>query len=65
LLDSNISPTCPHNMVNFGPLAAEIGSAVWGTQANFNGFRFLASLLHGVRVVGARLQKGYAQVVDR
>jgi len=52
-------------MVNFGPLAAEIGSAVWGTQANFNGFRFLASLLHGVRVVGARLQKGYAQVVDR
>jgi len=24
LLDSNISPTCPHNMVNFGPLAAEL-----------------------------------------
>jgi len=35
---SNISPTCPHNMVNFGPLAAEIGSLVWGTPANFNGF---------------------------
>ena len=26
LLNSNISSTCPHNMVNFGPLAAEIGS---------------------------------------
>jgi len=24
LLNSNISPICPHNMVNFGPLAAEI-----------------------------------------
>ena len=32
-------------MVNFGPLAAEIGSVVWGTPANFNGFRVLASLL--------------------
>jgi len=52
-LDSNISPTCLHNMVNFGPLAAEIGSVVWGTQANFNGFRVLASLLHGIRAVGA------------
>jgi len=32
-------------MVNFGPLAAEIGSRVWGTPANFSGFRVLASLL--------------------
>jgi len=32
-------------MVNFGPLAAEIGSLVWGTPANFNGFRVSASLL--------------------
>jgi len=24
-------------MVNFGPLAAEIGLPVWGTPANFNG----------------------------
>jgi len=52
LLNSNISPTCPHNMVNFGPLMAEIGSGVWGTQANFNGLRVLASLLHGTLVVG-------------
>jgi len=45
-------PTCPYNMVNFGPLAAEIGSLVWGTPANFNGFRVLAVLLHGTLVVG-------------
>jgi len=32
LLNSNISSTCPHNMVNFGPLAAEIGLPVSGTQ---------------------------------
>jgi len=31
--------TCPHNMVNFGPLAAEICWRVWGTPANFNEFR--------------------------
>ena len=37
LLNSNIS-TCPHNMVNFGPVRAEIVSLVWGTPANFNGF---------------------------
>jgi len=41
-------------MVNFGPLAAEIGLPVWGTPANFNGFRVLAalSLLHGTLIVG-------------
>ena len=52
LLNSNISPTCPYNMANFGPLAAEIGSLVWGTPANFNGFRVLAALLHGTLEVG-------------
>jgi len=46
LLNSNTSSTCPCNMVNVGPLTAEIGSLVWGTPANFYGFRFLASLLH-------------------
>jgi len=34
-------------MVNFRLLAAEIGLPVWGTPANFNGFRVLASLLNG------------------
>jgi len=43
LLNSNISSTCSHNMVNFGPLADEIGVPVSGTQANFKGFRVLAS----------------------
>jgi len=38
-------PTFPHNIVNFGPLAAEIGSVVWGTPANFKGFHVLALLL--------------------
>ena len=41
-----------HNMVNFGMLAAEIVSLVWGTPANFNGFRVLAALLHCTLVVG-------------
>jgi len=34
--------------LNFGPLAAEIVSLVWGTPRNFNaGFRILQALLHG------------------
>ena len=55
LLSSNISSTCSHNMANFGPLAAEIGlpvwGTVWGTPADFNGFRDLAALLYGSQVV--------------
>ena len=39
-------------MVNFGPLAAEIVSLVWGTPANFNVFGVLAALLDGTLVVG-------------
>jgi len=46
LLNSNISSICPRNIVNFRPLTAVIGSAVWDTPENFNGFRLLASLLH-------------------
>jgi len=49
LLSSNISSTRPHDMVNFGPLAAEIVSLVWGTPSNFNGFRVLAALLQRLR----------------
>jgi len=47
-LSSNTSSTCPRNMVTFGPLTAEIVSGVWRTPANFNGFRVLAALLHGI-----------------
>ena len=63
LLSSNISSTCPYNMVNVGPLAAEIVSLVWGTPANFNGFRVFAALLHGTLLVGvsqtAALNRGH------
>ena len=45
-------PYTSHNMVNFGPLAAEILSLVWGTPGNFNGFCVLAALLYGTLVVG-------------
>jgi len=48
LLNSNMSFRCPHNMVNFGPLAAEIGPVFWGTPANFNWYRVLAALLHAM-----------------
>ena len=58
VLSSNISSTCPHNMVNFAPLAAEIGPVVWGTPANVNGFRVLAALLHGSQVAVADLRGG-------
>ena len=36
----------------FGLLAAVIGPVVWGTPANFNGFRVMAALLHGTPVLG-------------
>jgi len=31
LLNSNVYPTCPYNMVNFGLVAAEFCWRVWGT----------------------------------
>jgi len=34
LLSSNISSTRPHNVVNFGPLAAEIDPVAWGAPAS-------------------------------
>ena len=51
LLGSNMSSRCPHNMVILGLLAAQIGLPVWGTPANFNGFRVLAALLHDSQVL--------------
>jgi len=59
---SNISSTCSHNMVNFGPLAPEIGLPVWGTPANSNGFRVLASLLDRRRSTGG--QPNFARCLD-
>jgi len=52
MLSSNISHTCPYDIVNFGLLVAEIVLLVLGTPANFNGFRVLAALLHGTVVLG-------------
>jgi len=52
LLSSNISSRCPYNIVNFGPLTAEIDWRVWGTPSYFDGYRVLAALLHGSQVVG-------------
>ena len=44
LFSSNISSTPLHNIVNFGPLAAEIVSLVWGTPSNFNRVSRLGSV---------------------
>ena len=52
MLSSSMSSTCPHNTVHFCPLAAEIDPVVSGTPPNFNGFRVLAALLHGILVMG-------------
>ena len=48
-------------MVNFGLLAAEIVSLVWGTPTNFNGFLALAVLMHGTLVVGVSKLCGVEQ----
>ena len=48
LLSTSISSRCPHNMANISLLADEICPVVWGSPVNFNGFRVLAALLHGV-----------------
>jgi len=64
LLNRNSSFTCPDNMVNFGLLTAEIRWRLWGTAANFNGFRVLAALLHGT-LVGLLLVVGISQTLRR
>jgi len=52
-------------MANFSPLVAEIVLLVCGTPANFNGFRFLAALLHGSLVVGVSKLCGVEQRAPR
>jgi len=47
-----ISPHMSSQYGELGPLVAEICWQVWGTLANFNEFRILASLLHGTLVEG-------------
>jgi len=53
----NVKPQyLPHMFLQYGelgpPIAPEICWRIWGTPANFNGFRVLAALLHGTLVVG-------------
>jgi len=50
ILSSDTS--CPDNMVNFGPLTAEIGSGVWGTPPNFKGVSRLGSVTARTLVLG-------------
>ena len=54
LLNSNISSTCPHNMVNFSPLAVEICWRVGGTPNKFQRVSRLGSVTarHSSLVVG-------------
>jgi len=44
LLSSNMSSRCPHDMVIFGPLAAEIGPVVWGHPYEFQRVSRLGSV---------------------
>jgi len=44
LLNSNISPACPYNMVNFGPLTAEIWLASLGNPSKFQSVSHLGSV---------------------
>jgi len=55
LLSSNMSYRCPHNMVNFGILTAEIVWRVWGTPSYFNGFRVLSFFFSSPNLSGQRL----------
>ena len=48
-------------MVNFDELKDENGWGVWGTSANFNGFRVLGALLHGTLIVGVSQTYGVEQ----
>ena len=50
-LSSKSPPHVSAIKVNFGPLAAEIVSGVWGAPATFNGFRALAACARHVHVV--------------
>ena len=44
MLNSNIFPTRPYNMVNFGPLTAEVRWRVWVTPSKFQRVSRLGSV---------------------
>jgi len=53
LVKQQYPPTCDYNMVNFGPLAAEIGSLVWGTPAVLRTAYLLSSFFSFRRLISA------------
>jgi len=55
LLSSNSFSTCPHNMVNFGPLTTDIGLPVWGTPAKFQRVSRLAFVTAATSLSGGQL----------
>jgi len=59
LLNNNISPTCPHNMVNFGSLTAEIHSVVWGTPSKFQRVSCLGFVTAATSLTGG--QRSFAR----
>jgi len=54
LLNSKTSSTCSYKMANFGPLTAEIVSLVWGTPANFDGFRVIGFVTAATSLTGGQ-----------
>jgi len=54
LLNSNSSPTCPHNMANSAYTSGWDRFGSLGDPCNSNGFRVLAALLHGKRASAKR-----------
>ena len=52
MLNSNTSSICSDNMVNFGPLTAQIGLGVWGTPVNSERVLRLGSVTARHLVVG-------------
>ena len=59
LVKQQYLPHMSHNMVNFGPLAAEIASLVWGTPAN------IQRVLRLGRVTARHLVVGVSQTLRR
>ena len=60
LLSSDTSSTCHDNMVNFGPLTAEIGSGVWGTPTTLQISTGFASWQHYCTTSSSGRQPNFA-----
>ena len=63
LLSSKSSSTCPHNMVNFGPLAAEIVSLIWSVAGNFQRVLCFGSVTAGHSNTGRHRNCGAEQTM--